>query len=185
MTRTGAHAAAGDGGCADRAREAAWRGRQGADADHLKTPADVDRTAAAGFVFFTIDPSEHVDPNADNYFPEQLNVRLTEIGKSADVSWVGRYRGQNVKLTSGTVIEIDEVTANRAAVKYGKAVNHAVALARHIDSVMKEKRRDYEIELSVDETPQPTTLAEHYIVADQCLGGHEAGEPRSAVHRGV
>ncbi len=31
--------------------------------------------------------------------------------------------------------------------------------------------RDYEIELSVDETEQPTTLAEHYIVADQCLQG--------------
>ena len=28
--------------------------------------------------------------------------------------------------------------------------------------------RDYEIELSVDETEQPTTLAEHYIIADQC-----------------
>ena len=28
---------------------------------------------------------------------------------------------------------------------------------------------DYEIELSVDETEQPTTLAEHYIVADLCL----------------
>ena len=30
--------------------------------------------------------------------------------------------------------------------------------------------RDYEIELSVDETEQPTTLAEHYIIADQCVG---------------
>jgi hypothetical protein len=28
--------------------------------------------------------------------------------------------------------------------------------------------REYEIELSVDETPQPTTLAEHWIIADQC-----------------
>jgi tagaturonate epimerase len=28
---------------------------------------------------------------------------------------------------------------------------------------------DYEIELSVDETPQPTTLAEHYIIAEQVL----------------
>ncbi|MFO0911109.1 MAG: tagaturonate epimerase family protein [Isosphaeraceae bacterium] len=27
----------------------------------------------------------------------------------------------------------------------------------------------YEIELSVDETEQPTSLAEHYIIADQCL----------------
>src|SRR5208282_5243869 len=32
----------------------------GADADHLKLPEHVDRTAAAGFCFFTIDPSEYV-----------------------------------------------------------------------------------------------------------------------------
>src|SRR6266404_297640 len=38
----------------------------GADADHLKTPEDVRRTAAAGFCFFTIDPSEHVSNRADS-----------------------------------------------------------------------------------------------------------------------
>src|SRR2546429_1749874 len=36
------------------AAEAGFSGVQGADADHLKTPLDVDRTAAAGFCFFTI-----------------------------------------------------------------------------------------------------------------------------------
>jgi hypothetical protein len=46
----------------------------GADADHLKTPADVDVTAAAGFVFFTIDPSGHVDQQADNYDEPTLEV---------------------------------------------------------------------------------------------------------------
>src|SRR5438874_1963948 len=40
------------------AAEAGWTGVQGADADHLKTPQDVDYTADAGFVFFTIDPSD-------------------------------------------------------------------------------------------------------------------------------
>src|SRR5207253_8613600 len=39
-------------------RQAGWTGRTGADADHLKTTQDVDATAAAGFTFFTIDPSE-------------------------------------------------------------------------------------------------------------------------------
>src|ERR1700744_3976424 len=42
-------------------------GIHGADADHLKVPEDVDRTAAAGFTFFTIDPSDDVDTHADNY----------------------------------------------------------------------------------------------------------------------
>src|SRR5690348_1507299 len=43
------------------ASESGWTEPQGADADHLKTPQDVDRTAAAGFCFFTIDPSDFVD----------------------------------------------------------------------------------------------------------------------------
>src|SRR5687767_3494654 len=43
------------------ASESGWTAPQGADADHLKTPQDVDRTAAAGFCFFTIDPSDYVD----------------------------------------------------------------------------------------------------------------------------
>src|SRR3989442_1396278 len=37
-----------------------YTGAWGADADHLKAPEHVDRTAAAGFCFFTIDPSEFV-----------------------------------------------------------------------------------------------------------------------------
>ena len=42
-------------------------------------------------------------------------------------------------------------------------------MSTHIDAVHQRLDRDYEIELSVDETDQPTTLAEHFIIADQCL----------------
>ncbi len=135
------------------AKESGWDSAQGADADHLKTPQDVDRTAAAGFCFFTIDPSDHVDKDTD-----------------ADVvAWVDSYRGKLVKLSTGTTITIDDSTVANARRKYGGAVSQAIALAKHIDSVMRAKGRDYEIELSVDETPQPTTLAEHFMIADQCL----------------
>ena len=41
-----------------------WRGPVGADADHQKTTADLDRCVAAGFTFFTVDPGEHVDDSA-------------------------------------------------------------------------------------------------------------------------
>ncbi len=43
------------------ARASGWTGDIGADADHLKVPDDVDVTAAVGFTFFTIDPSDDVD----------------------------------------------------------------------------------------------------------------------------
>jgi tagaturonate epimerase len=149
------------------ARAAGYRGPQGADADHLKTPADVDRTAEAGFVFFTIDPSEHVDPSADDYAGEQLARKFNAV--AGEAAWYPQYLGKSVKLATGTTVELTETACRRAAVKYGRAIRHAVELARHIDSAMRARKKDYEIELSVDETPQPTTLAEHYIVADQCL----------------
>ena len=51
----------------------------GADADHLKTRADVDATSAAGFTFYTIDPSDHVDGNADDYDEPMLRERFAPL----------------------------------------------------------------------------------------------------------
>lgn len=136
------------------AEAAGYTGVTGADADHLKTPEDVNRTAAAGFVFFTIDPSDHVDGQADQYNAEQLKAKFDAIKGSVD--WIDQYKGK-----------YDAVVLQRCAVKYGRAIEHAAALAKHIDATMSKLGKPYEIELSVDETPEPTTPAEHFIVIDQ------------------
>lgn len=149
------------------AKSSGWTGVIGADADHLKTTADVDVTAAVGFTFFTIDPSGHVDQKADDYSENQVRDKFAEI--AAEAAWIDGYRGRHLTLSTGTSIELTDAACSRAAVKYGRAVNQAVGLANHIREVQSAAGRDYEIELSVDETDQPTTLAEHYIIADQCL----------------
>jgi hypothetical protein len=74
-----------------------------------------------------------------------------------------------VALATGTRVIIDEEALMRAAVKYGIALERGIELAAYIREVHRDANRDYEIELSVDETAQPTTLAEHFIIADQCL----------------
>lgn len=147
--------------------DAGWTGITGADADHLKTPADVDVTVEAGFTFFTIDPSDYVDEKADGYDVDTLSEKFSEIQDS--IEWMDQYLGTSITLETGTVIEFDEVSLRRAAVKYGRALVHAVELADYIRKVTTEKGQDHEIEVSVDETDQPTTLAEHYIIADQLL----------------
>lgn len=144
-----------------------YTSQHGADADHLKVPEDVDRTAAAGFCFFTIDPSDDVDPMADNYPTPALQAKFAEV--RGQIDWFDKYRGKRVTLNTGTTIDLNEQAVMRAAVKYGRAINRAVKLAGHIDDVHKKAGKPYEIELSVDETPQPTTLAEHWIIAEQCL----------------
>lgn len=149
------------------ARAAGWSGRIGADADHLKTPQDVDVTAAVGFTFFTIDPSAHVDQRADDYDEAKLRDKFAAARETAP--WYHEYLGKSISLATGTQILLDEQALMRAAVKYGAAIVKAQELGDHIRAVHQRTGSDYEIELSVDETDQPTTLAEHYIIADQCL----------------
>ena len=139
--------------------------RWGADADHLKTRADVDLTAEAGFVFFTIDPSEHVDAEADGYDAATLARKFDAV--RAQLDWLRQYDGTTVRVQGGPEIQFDEQTIRRAAVKYGRAINHARAMAVHIKDAATRRGQDWEIELSVDETPQPTSPAEHYIIAQQ------------------
>ncbi len=147
-------------------RAAGWTDASGADADHLKTRADVDATAAAGFVFFTIDPSGDVDGKADNYDEAALREKFEAV--RGEIDWVDRYLGKKIALETGTTIELNEEAVLRAAVKYGRALNAGISLADYIREVQERAGRPHEIELSVDETDQPTTLAEHYIIAEQC-----------------
>lgn len=147
-------------------KSAGFSGAFGADADHLKTPADVDVTAAAGFCFFTIDPSAHVDGEADSYSTAEIESKFAPLANQID--WLDQYCGKTIKLSNGTSIEFTDAVLKRCAIKYGAAIDHTASMAKYIDELHAKTGKKYELELSVDETPQPTTPAEHYIIADQC-----------------
>jgi hypothetical protein len=158
-------------------RGADWRGTSGADADHLKTRADVDATAAAGFTFYTIDPSDYVDGNADDYDESQLREKFGKTRlpvphrdreRSRETGWIEEYINRQVPLASGQSFAIDLQAAMRCAVKYGRAIEHAIELAQYIRAVNEAAKRPFELELSIDETRQPTSLAEHFMIASEC-----------------
>jgi hypothetical protein len=144
--------------------QAGWRGPVGADADHLKTPDDIDATAAAGFSFYTIDPGEHVDSAADTAGASSLAARLDalpwDVLESSPADLQTRYGGRTFDLGERALPVSPEQVA-RAAAKYGGAVAHVVRMYRHLAS----KGIPFELEVSVDETETPTTHAEHYYVA--------------------
>ncbi len=100
--------------------EAGWTRGFGADADHLKTVADVDRCAAAGFVLFTLD--------------------------GTDVIGAREQRGAT------------------PARRWGRAVALFTRLARR---VRRQASGPYEIEVSLDELPFPTSLADHRYVVEE------------------
>ena len=145
-----------------------WHEGFGADADHLKTTADVDRCVAAGFTFFTIDPGEHVGAVAEGVPAEALRGEFTalpweRLEDSADAT-LRRYAGQSYDLEGGAV-GFDEAATVRAAVKYGRAVAQVAALYRHL--LAATGGENVELEVSVDETERPTTHAEHIYIAGE------------------
>ncbi|TWT97654.1 hypothetical protein Pla108_18060 [Botrimarina colliarenosi] len=164
MTRTNRTATEVMAAASDALSAAGFSDPWGADADHLKTQDDVRQTMAAGFVFFTLDPSGDVDQQADNYAPAELATRFEAC--KPFTPWLDAYRGKTVRFASGEIV-FDEPTLARAAVKYGKAIQTTIALGRFVQEEAARLSKPCELELSVDETEQPTTPAEHYLIADQ------------------
>jgi len=145
-----------------------WTDGTGADADHLKTPDDIDACLAVGFSMFTIDPGEHVDPTADAADLATLRAQAAGLPWAAlsdtEDAMRRRYLGRSTEVEH-LKIAFDECTLLRAAVKYGKAVAHVAAMARHLRKAAGP--RLVELEVSVDETETPTSPAEHFWVANE------------------
>jgi hypothetical protein len=138
-----------------------WQGGVGADADHLKTPADIDTCLPAGFTFFTIDPGGFVDQRAEAADPSRLRQLAEQLPPEAQPHASG-LTGRVFDI-EGLTIQFDEYTLLKAAVKYGAAVAHVAAMYHHL--VAQAGERPVELEVSVDETEQPTSHAEHVYIA--------------------
>ena len=145
-----------------------WREGFGADADHLKTTADIDLCAAAGYTFYTIDPGEYVDNSANTAATVDLAQKVEalpwQVLDSSPVDLNVRLAGQPVDLGEFS-LTISREELLRAAAKYGRAVAHTVSMYRHLVEVMGD--RPFELEMSVDETETITTLAEHVYIVNE------------------
>lgn len=145
--------------------EAGWRAGYGADADHLKQPDDVAPWVEAGFTFYTIDPGDHVDDEAEHADLAQLQTKVAalpwEVLDSDPEDLLVRL-GRPIDLGTEQ-LTMNETEILRAAAKYGKAVAHTVRMYRHIKASMAG--RPFELEVSVDETATVTRIQEHVYIA--------------------
>src|SRR5918994_4020415 len=143
--------------------QAGWTKPVGGDADHLEQLDDIDDTAAASFVFYTLDPKAEVDPAAEHADPATIKQKVEALdwpGLESDLAtFAKRYAGQRIDLEHGAV-ELDEESVLRAMAKYGPSLAHSMAMYRRL----MEKGIDCEVEFAVDETDYPTKPAEHIVV---------------------
>jgi len=142
---------------------AGWDSPWGADADHLKTLEDIPPFVEAGYTFFTVDPGEHVDNAADTASMEVLRQKVAGLNWDELSAFYLNQNGEQVWGQFAKSQQGDAETLMRATVKYGRAIQHAVAMFRRL-SEMKDA---FDFEVSVDETDAPTTPLEHFFIANE------------------
>lgn len=144
---------------------AGFRRPWGADADGLRTEADVARAAAAGFTTFTIDPSAFIEHRADQLGRRELEEALAVLGKEGVLPphWQKDFLGQRFELPGCAPLQFDAASVGRIAIKFGRALQHARRLAHAVAS--RASAEGGEIELSLHESPDAITPLEHWFIA--------------------
>ncbi len=143
--------------------EEGWRGEVGADADHLKTKADIDACIAQGFTFYTVDPGEFVNNLANKNKPGLMKKCIEELPDHLQPEATGLLR-KSFNIEGYKFLMSDEVLFG-AVVKYGKAIAHVANLYEYLNNVAR--KRLFEVEVSMDETELPTTPEQHIYIASE------------------
>lgn len=113
-----------------------WTQPWGADADHLQTREDVFKMADAGYTFFTIDPSDYVNDDADKMTKEEILERydhLVENRKLANSDLLDRYMDKSFEIKDDfKFIFNNQSELLKAIVKYGAALKHTLSMYKWI-----------------------------------------------------
>jgi hypothetical protein len=163
-------------------RDAAWAVFQenyekgyGADGDHLKSLAEVKQALDAGVSMVTLDLSEKLNPDAFQYPRDQLDIKFYEEIDEGDAEVLLHFFLDKEFVLDGPrgkfSIRFDAETVKRNTLLFHKAIDLTEEIYQFIFS-WSGNRRLVDFEISIDETPFPTTPGNHlfFIVATSHRG---------------
>ena len=129
----------------------------GADADHIRDLNHLDEAIEAGFTFFTIDPSDKIKEPSKITEEEKksiLNKKFEKYEKS--------YLGKVYQLWKNR-FEFDEKNLSDIILVYVEAVD----FVEDCYNLVKSKAPSFDFEVSIDETPYPTTPLAHIFIVEE------------------
>ena len=146
--------------------ESDYRGEVGADADHLKTREQVRGCMEAGFTWFTADPSDEVDDEADNLSSAQVEQSFqklrTEFPREFDHYIFDYAQIHSIEgVAEPIVAKAEEI--ERIALKYGRALLRVRDIHDWITDGWRSDE-PFDFEVSIDETSTHTTPLAHLLI---------------------
>lgn len=144
-----------------------YRHGYGADADHLSDPEQIAAAASAGYVRFSLDLTG-LAPGTRGLDRKELARRFVVLENDVPgaAMWRKRYLGKDFTVGSGksrVSVMFDEKAFFSTAIRMGPVLEKARSLIRAVMQACRGKV--YQVELSLDESAEPTSLHEHIFLA--------------------
>jgi hypothetical protein len=133
----------------------------GADGDHLKNIRDIDTALDAGMPMITLDLTEVMVPGPADWSASRVDDAFRRLDAGVQSHVTSTYEGRQFDLP-GCRLTFSAVEARRCALMYGRALDFAVEVDRHLG---KRRGSQYDLEISIDETTTPTLPAHHLFIA--------------------
>lgn len=129
----------------------------GADGDHLKSSEEVRYALSCGYTMITLDCSDYIRNEAFQMTSEELKQAYTGSPELMD-----KYIGKTFSVSDNITFCCDEDEFYRAFLVY----NDAILFIEKIYSQFIQGR-PIDFEISIDETPYPTTPLQHFFIANE------------------
>jgi len=141
--------------------EAGYEGPFGADADHVKEIKDLKDAVDCGYTMFTLDPSNFIRNDIEKLGKQELNQLYNQIPDSKKIE--GLYLSKSYKI-KGQELIFNEKSLKEIILTYSEAINHVV---RCYEFLKDYKKCNFDLEISVDETPTVTSTLAHLFVVSE------------------
>ena len=138
--------------------EAGYEGPFGADADHVKDIKELKEAADCGFTMFTLDPSDFIKNDIGRLSKQELEQLYNQLYNRKEIE--NLYLNKKHKIGEQELI-FDEESLKEIILTYSEALNHVVKCYEFLKGY---KKNDFDLEISVDETPTVTSPLAHLFI---------------------
>ncbi|MDY0394082.1 tagaturonate epimerase family protein [Virgibacillus halophilus] len=142
----------------------------GADGDHIKTEEDIKYALGLGVSMLTLDCSDQIQKKYESATEEEIRSDYDALDEATKSHYKEAYLNKTCHL-DGLEITFDEVTLMKNVLLYGDAITY---MAHVYDAYISKLDRDFDFEISIDETETITTPSQHFFVANELKLRHVA-----------
>ncbi len=140
-----------------------YEGGYGADGDHIKEESDIRQALDLGFSMLTLDCSDYIPTGIDSKSLEEVRSEYKKLPEDVQQYYNNKYLDKIFDV-NGLSISFNEETLVKYVLEYNEAIKYMV----HVyDEYISTLDRDFDFEISIDETETITSPMAHFFVANE------------------